>query len=218
MPTLRGHKDIGTASPCSGGATYSSGCGRATPHSLEKHVGYASNSATHDGDSSCHVEESRSSSFPWRDNLLASVTAPRKETPSYPRFKPPHSWRHDNSNGHPFYGAISAPKSSETHQSPHPYPPITLVQIEMHVRALIQTEKSPLPLAIDLDLRPPYSLEVASSSYLEEYGVPKFVHFDGRKGNAKEHIICNASLHFNIILHYCQASLLSQRRPSAPIG
>ncbi|KAG5523883.1 hypothetical protein RHGRI_030769 [Rhododendron griersonianum] len=63
--------------------------------------------------------------------------------------------------------------------------PLTLEQ----VRVLIQSEKKPLAFAPDADLCPPYPIAVVSMPYLEGYTVPKFIRFDGRKGNAKEHVI-----------------------------
>ncbi|KAG5523151.1 hypothetical protein RHGRI_035089 [Rhododendron griersonianum] len=63
--------------------------------------------------------------------------------------------------------------------------PITLEQ----VRALIQSEKQPLAFTPDADLCPPYPIAVANMPYPEGYTVPKFIRFDGRKGNAKEHVI-----------------------------
>ncbi|KAG5557328.1 hypothetical protein RHGRI_007546 [Rhododendron griersonianum] len=63
--------------------------------------------------------------------------------------------------------------------------PVTLKQ----VRALIQSEKKPLAFTPNADLCPPYPIAVASMPYPEGYTVPKFIRFDGRKGNAKEHVI-----------------------------
>ncbi|KAF7138338.1 hypothetical protein RHSIM_Rhsim07G0161100 [Rhododendron simsii] len=63
--------------------------------------------------------------------------------------------------------------------------PVTMEQL----RALIQSEKKSLPFASDADLCPLYRTTVASMPYPEGYMVPKFIRFDGRKGNAKEHVI-----------------------------
>ncbi|XP_058202966.1 uncharacterized protein LOC131317427 [Rhododendron vialii] len=63
--------------------------------------------------------------------------------------------------------------------------PVTLEQ----VRALIQSEKKPLAFTPDADLCPPYPIAVASMPYPEGYTVPKFIRFDRRKGNTKEHVI-----------------------------
>lgn len=62
--------------------------------------------------------------------------------------------------------------------------PITIEQI----RALIQSEKNPSMSIPDVDLRPPYPSTITNLPYPEGYAVPKFVRFDGRKGNAKEHV------------------------------
>ncbi|KAH7861632.1 hypothetical protein Vadar_028658 [Vaccinium darrowii] len=56
------------------------------------------------------------------------------------------------------------------------------------VKALIQSEKNPFTSTPDIDLRPPYPFTITSLPYPEGYTVPKFVRFDGRIGNAKEHV------------------------------
>ncbi|KAH7838629.1 hypothetical protein Vadar_029276 [Vaccinium darrowii] len=62
--------------------------------------------------------------------------------------------------------------------------PITIEQ----VKAIIQSEKNPSTSIPDVDLRPPYPSTITSLPYPEGYTVPKFVRFNGRKGNAKEHM------------------------------
>ncbi|KAF7143787.1 hypothetical protein RHSIM_Rhsim05G0167000 [Rhododendron simsii] len=54
---------------------------------------------------------------------------------------------------------------------------------------MIATEKTPFPSAPDIDASPPYPSVVASMPYPAGYTVPKFIRFDERKRNAKEHVI-----------------------------
>ncbi|XP_028064704.1 uncharacterized protein LOC114267830 [Camellia sinensis] len=69
-----------------------------------------------------------------------------------------------------------------------PSQPLTLEVAKEHIHSLLQTNKGHIPASPELDLRPPYPIHIASLPYPAGYTVPKFVRFDERKGNAKEHV------------------------------
>ncbi|KAF5958172.1 hypothetical protein HYC85_005397 [Camellia sinensis] len=49
--------------------------------------------------------------------------------------------------------------------------------------------KRTLPSLSDPDVKPPYSIEMLSYPYSEGHTVPKFIKFDGKQGNAREHVV-----------------------------
>ncbi|XP_028103260.1 uncharacterized protein LOC114302435 [Camellia sinensis] len=66
--------------------------------------------------------------------------------------------------------------------------PLTLEVVKEHINSLLQMNKGHIPTSAELNLRPPYPIHIASLPYPVGYTVPKFVCFDGRKGNAREHV------------------------------
>ena len=59
------------------------------------------------------------------------------------------------------------------------------------VQAMFDLErgKRTLPSLPDPDVKPPYPIEMLSYPYPEGYTVPKFIKFDGKQGNAREHVV-----------------------------
>lgn len=59
------------------------------------------------------------------------------------------------------------------------------------VQALLQKEKTKttLPSLPSPDIQTPYPMAILQMPYLEGYTPPKFVKFDGKKGNAQEHVV-----------------------------
>ena len=59
------------------------------------------------------------------------------------------------------------------------------------VQAMFDLErgKRTLPSLPDPDVKSPYPIEMLSYPYPEGYTVPKFIKFDGKQGNAREHVV-----------------------------
>ncbi|CAL5420724.1 unnamed protein product [Camellia sinensis] len=59
------------------------------------------------------------------------------------------------------------------------------------VQAMFDLErgKRTLPSLPDPDVKPPYPIEMLSYPYPEGYTVPMFIKFDGKQGNAREHVV-----------------------------
>ena len=84
----------------------------------------------------------------------------------------------------PAYAPIIEPALTPSSSEPK----WTMDLIKEHVRSLVQQERPSSCYIPELDLRPPYPVEIASLPYPQGYVVPKFLRFDGKKGNAREHI------------------------------
>ncbi|CAL5381935.1 unnamed protein product [Camellia sinensis] len=83
--------------------------------------------------------------------------------------------------------AVTSTSSLALPVDQNPSQPLTLEVVKEHIHSLLQTNKGHIPASPELDLRPPYPIHIASLPYPAGYTVPKFVRFDGRKGNAREH-------------------------------
>ncbi|KAH7841340.1 hypothetical protein Vadar_028577 [Vaccinium darrowii] len=59
------------------------------------------------------------------------------------------------------------------------------------VQALLQREKTKttFPSLPSLDIQPPYPMAILQMPYPEGYTPPKFTKFDGKEGNAQEHVV-----------------------------
>ncbi|KAF5934197.1 hypothetical protein HYC85_030368 [Camellia sinensis] len=53
----------------------------------------------------------------------------------------------------------------------------------------LERGKRTLPSLPDPDVKPPYPIEMLSYPYPEGYTVPKFIKFDGKQGNTREHVV-----------------------------
>ncbi|GFZ01058.1 hypothetical protein Acr_14g0006930 [Actinidia rufa] len=198
----RGHGDIGTTPPCSGGTTYSLDQEeQLTPaavveqlHNLRKHSGYASNLVAHDGDPPYHVEESRSpppshgrktplSRMAQRSKILPTkFTIDGGQIPLTSEGATPFDSLQTTSL------LVSLQVQWETSPALTLSSPWTRRDIATCLNPRQAGEKLPLPLATYMDLHPPYSMEVASSPFSEGSVVSKFISFGGNKGNAEEYI------------------------------
>ena len=49
--------------------------------------------------------------------------------------------------------------------------------------------KKQLPSLPDPNVQPPYSQEILTMPYPTGYTVPKFIKFDGKQGNTREHVV-----------------------------
>lgn len=79
---------------------------------------------------------------------------------------------------------------SVTQEQTRPFQPTHFVTLT-DVQAMLKQEhsKKQLPSLPDLDVKPPYSQEILTMPYPTGYIVPKFIKFDGKQGNAREHVV-----------------------------
>ncbi|XP_028106172.1 uncharacterized protein LOC114305297 [Camellia sinensis] len=71
-----------------------------------------------------------------------------------------------------------------------PFQPTHFVTLA-NIQAMLKQErnKKQLPSLPDPDVKPPYSQEILTMPYPTGYTVPKFIKFDGKQGNTREHVV-----------------------------
>ena len=67
-------------------------------------------------------------------------------------------------------------------------PPSELVALQQQVESLTEHKKSVLPHMPDLELTPPYPLEIVCLSYPNGYITPKFTKFNDKNGSSHEYV------------------------------